>query len=292
LKYFGYDFELLDEHHLRDLLHLEREGALYADHWIERLSDFRHIRIKLTPNEIQEYVRSLWAYELFLRAGHPERASDVGEIPKDIAERADSYRMVTEDGVESEKPWHCVAGFLDPELERLTCLNVEGRQEIIEETGKAQLITTIKKAVDSLTPSIRLFNRREKGLSQWPVSREDDVRDLLYVMLRAAISDIKTEEPVPSRAGTHKFIDIYSQIARLFIELKWIGKKGTWKQVLKQINDDIQSYVAHPCCDTLIFIVIDEAKDIPDPALVERDYTGWQTIGDKEIDIHLYVREP
>lgn len=290
--YFGHNFELLDEHHQRDLLHLEREGAIYTDHWIERLNDFRHIRIKLTPEEIKEYVRSLWAYELFLRAGHPERASDVEGIPDDIAERADSYTMVTKDGVEFEKPWHCVAGFLGPDLERLTCFNVEDRQEIIEETGKAQLITTVKNAIDSLTPSIRLFNRREKGLSLWPVSREDDVRDLMYVMLRTAISDIRTEEPIPSRAGTYKYIDIYSQIARLLIELKWIGKKGSWKQILKQINDDIQSYVAHPCCDILIFIVIDEVKDIPDPALIERDYTGVQKINGKEVGIHLFVREP
>ena len=291
MKYFGYDFELLDESHQRDLLHLEREGAIYSDHWIDRLSDFRHIRIKLTPEEIKEYVRSLWAYELFLRAGHPEKAREVEGIPEDIADRADSYTMVTEDG-KSETPWHCVAAFLGPKLEKLTCFNIEDRQEIIEETGKAQLLTTIKKAVDSLSPSIRLFNRREKGLTEWTVNREDDVRDLLYVMLRASIADIRTEEPVPSRAGTHKFIDVYSKIARLFIELKWIGKRGSWKQILKQVNDDIQSYVSHPCCDTIIFVIVDEARDIPDPALIERDYTGLQVINGKEVDIHLFVREP
>jgi hypothetical protein len=187
---------------------------------------------------------------------------------------------------------HCVAGFLGLELEKLTCFNVEDRQEIIEEKGKAQLLTTVKNAVDTLTPSIRLFNRREKGLTEWTVNREDDVRDLMYVMLRAAIADIRTEEPVPSRAGTHKFIDIYSEIARLFIEVKWIGKRGSWKQILKQVNDDIQSYVSHPCCDTIIFVIVDEVRDIPDPALIERNYTGLQTINGKEVDIHLFVRDP
>lgn len=291
MKYFGYDFELLDESHQRDLLHLEREGAIYSDHWIDRLNDFRHIRIKFTPEEIKEFVRSLWAYELFLRAGHPDRASEVEGIPKDIAERADSYTMVIEDG-KSVTPWHCVAAFYGPELEKLTCFNTDDRQEIIEEKGKAQLLTTVKNAVDSLTPSIRLFNKREKGLTEWSVSREDDIRDLMYVMLRSSIADIRTEEPVPSRAGTHKFIDIYSEIARLFIEIKWIGKKGFWKQILKQVNDDIQSYVSHPCCDTMIFVIVDAVRDIPDPALIERDYTGLQTISGKEIDIHLFVREP
>lgn len=290
--YFGHEFEFLDDENQRDLLHLEREGVIYTDHWIERFNDFRHIRIKFTSDEITEYVRSLLAYELFLRAGKPKKVSDVEGIPEDIAYRADNYTIITKDGVEFENPWHCIAGFLGPELERLICFNVEERQEIIEETGKAQLITTVKNAIDSLTPSMRLFNKREKGLSQWPVNREDDVRDLMYVMLRAAISDIRTEEPIPSKAGTHKYIDIYSRIARLLVELKWVGKKGIWKQILKQINDDIQSYVAHPYCDTLIFVVIDNAKDIPDPALIERDYTGTQNINGKEVNVYLFVREP
>jgi len=51
-------------------------------------------------------------------------------------------------------------------------------------------------------------------------------------------------------------------VARLFIEVKWIGKTGTWKQIVKQIHDDIQSYITHPSCGTIIFVVIDE------PALV------------------------
>jgi hypothetical protein len=76
------------------------------------------------------------------------------------------------------------------------------------------------------------------------------------------------------------------------IEVNWISKKGMWKQILKQINDDIQSYISHPFCKTLIFVIVDSARDIPDPALIERDYTGKQTIDNKDIDIYLFVREP
>ena len=51
----------------------------------------------------------------------------------------------------------------------------------------------------------------------------------------------------------------------MFIEVKWIGRSGSWKQIVKQINDDIQSYVADPDCETLIFVVIDAERDVPDP---------------------------
>jgi hypothetical protein len=153
-------------------------------------------------------------------------AADVDGIPSDIAQRADAYRMYTRDGLVSDEPWHCVAGFIGPELERLTCTNE--RAQILEATGKAELLYTVKRAIDALSPSIRRFNNREKGLADWQVAREDDVRDLLYAMLRSSMADIHTEEPIPSIAGTHKFVDLASRIARLLIEVKWIATRGTY----------------------------------------------------------------
>ena len=160
------------------------------------------------------------------------------------------------------------------------------------ELGTAALLTTVKRAIDSLTPSIRLFNKREKGLAPWPVNREDDVRDLLYAVLRASVLDLKREEPVSSRAATYKVVDLYSEVGRLFVELKWIKKPEQWKQILKQINDDIQSYVADSRCHTLVFVVIDAVRDIPDPALVERDLSKTQTVDERSIDVMTFVREP
>lgn len=290
MRIFGRDWIEIDEEAVRDLWSLEREGTIYTDHWQDHLNDFRHVQIKFTPEEIEEYVRSYGAYELFLRAGSPESASDVPEIPADIAERADSYVLRTGDGKMLGPPYHCPAAFLGDALEALVCSNQ--RSVILEESGTKALLTTVKRALDALTPSIRLFNRREKGLATWSITREDDIRDLLYAILRASISDIQREESVPSRAGTHKFVDLCSKVARLFIEVKWISKTGTWKQIVKQINDDVQSYVAHPACGTLVFVIIDAAKDIPDPPLLEKELSGSQTIDDKGVEIFAFVREP
>jgi hypothetical protein len=129
-------------------------------------------------------------------------------------------------------------------------------------------------------------------LTSWPIDSEDDVRDLLYVMLRASVSDIRIEEAVPSRAGTHKFVDIFSALGGLFIEVKWIKKRGSWKRVVREIHDDVQSYPRHPRCETIMFLVIDTVKDIPDPAQLERELTGKQTIDGKQIDVRAFVREP
>ncbi|MGH9688125.1 MAG: hypothetical protein ACRD5K_13655 [Candidatus Acidiferrales bacterium] len=287
---FGRNFARLDDETLKDLHSLERERAIYADHWIEGLRDFRHVRIQFAPSEVKEYVRSLWAYELFLRAGAPDRVSRVRGIPKDIAERADSYgHVVLKGGGRLPKPWHCIAGFLGKDLEALVCSN--SRAEILDDTGQRGLILAITRAIDAVTPAIRSFQRREKGLASWRVSQEDDVRDLLHVMLRAAVSDIKREEPVPSRNGTHKFVDLYSAFGAVFIEIKWIDKKGSWKRILREINDDIQSYPSHPGCSRIIFIIVDAVRDIPDPAQFEQSLNSEQTIDGKKIQVQAFVRE-
>ncbi len=290
MRVFGYDFQELDDEHISDLLTLEREQAVYTDHWIGDLNDFRHIKIPFTEAEIKEYVRGAWAYELFLRAGHPEMASEVERIPADIAERADSYVMRTKNGEETT-PWHCFAGFVGPEIETLICTNTD-RQIILENVGIDSILNVINKAVDALTPAIRAFNHRERGLEPWPISCEDDVRDLLYVMIRSSISDLKPEESTPSRAGTYKFVDLFSASAKTLIEIKWIGKRGVWKRIIKEINDDIQSYHTHPYCKYLFFIIVDAVKDIPDPRLIESQLSGEQTINGKEIKIFAFVREP
>lgn len=292
MRLFGRDFEQLDEFHIRELLTLEREGAIYADHWIDDLSDFRHVRIAFTREEAQEYARRLWAYELFLRAGQPAWARDVDGIGPDIAEQADSYELRLEDGSVIPPPYHCPAAFLGPELEALVCGHPPDRRIIIDEQGRASVLSTLRRVVDSLTPAIRSFNKREKGLTLWPVEREDDIRDLLYAMLRPAVSDLRREEPIPSKAGTYKFVDLCSNLSRLLVEVKWIGQAGRWKKVLDEIAVDIQSYVAHPSCGTLVFVVVDAAKDIPDPSLVERELSGIQEIGGRRVEVAVYVREP
>lgn len=292
MRIFGLDWIAIDEEAVQDLWSLEREGKIYTDLWQDELDDFRHVQITFTPDEIDEYVRSYWAYEVFLRAGSPARASDVPEIPRDIAERADSYHLHTADGTVADPIYHCPAAFMGRYLEALVCCPGDDRQIVLEQFGKDALLSTVKRAIDALTPAIRLFNQREKSLATWSISCEDDIRDLLYAMLRASISDIQREEPVPSTAGTHKFVDLCSKVARLFIEVKWIGKSGTWKQILKQINDDIQSYPAHPACESLVFVIIDSVKDIPDPQLFERDVSGSLAIKGKQVEVMAFVREP
>lgn len=117
---FGHNFLNLDEHHVHELTALERERSIYTDHWIDELNDFRHVRIKLSDAEVEEYVRSMVAFDLFL-GSKAKWARSVKGIPKDIAKRADTYEMRTIDGQVFKRPWHCAAGFMGPHLEAILC---------------------------------------------------------------------------------------------------------------------------------------------------------------------------
>jgi len=271
----------------QDLSTLERECAVYADHWTEEVGDFRHVRIDFTPEERSEFARRSWAYELFLRA-EPTWAAEVSEIDEDIARDADSYSVKTTDGREFKPPYHCFAAFLGRHLEALVCFRTE-RRTIIQLEGREAALFEVKRAIHSLSATIRSFNNREKGLKPWTISCEDDVRDLLYVMLRPTIFDIGKEEAIPSKAGMHKFADLCSKSVPFLLELKWIGQKGSWKKKVDEIYVDIQSYATHPASETIFFVIVDDVRDIPDPRKLERDLTARQTIDGRQTKVVLLV---
>jgi REase_DpnII-MboI len=291
MKAFGHDFRVVGEHHFQELLTLERERAIYGDHWIPELNDFRHIRINFSEEEVEDYVRRVWAYEQFLRAG-TQWARDVPGIDPQIANDADTYSSKLKDGTVIPPPYHCPAAFYGPHLESLVCSNMPGRYVVIDALGREAFLLTVRQVVDSLTPAIRSFNNREKGLAPWGITREDDVRDLMYAMLRPAVSDLRREEPIPSKAGTYKFSDLCTDLARTLIELKWISKRGSWKKILDEVHVDIQTYPRHPSCDNLVFVIVDTCRDIPDPRLIEEQLTGEQIIDGRKVHIAAYVREP
>ena len=192
----GKKFTHIPEHVRQDLATLERECAVYANHWIEEVGDFRHIRIDFTAEERDEYVRRCWAYELFIRADYPTWAVETPGIDEDIANDADTYTMVLRDGSTIPPPYHCFAAFLGSHLEMLTCSNT-GREVVIQLEGREAKLLEVRRAIQTLTPTIRSFERREQGLNPWKITCEDDVRDLLFVMLRPVIFDITKEEVVP-----------------------------------------------------------------------------------------------
>jgi len=289
---FGYEFTHIPEHARADVESLERESVLYSDQWIDALGDFRHVRTTLTEDEAKEYARRTWAFELWLRADRPAWVRDTPGIDKDVASEADTYSPVLRDGSRIPAPYHCFAAFLGKHLEAISSGLIKERQTVIELNGRESALFTIGRAIQALMPTMRTFSSREKGLQPWTVSCEDDVRDLLFVMLKPVMFDLVKEEPTPSLAGTYKLVDLSSKASRIFIEVKWLDRKGSWRAILGQIQIDIQSYPTHPACETLIFVIVDTMRDVPDPRLIEKELTGIQVIRERQIAIRVYIVDP
>ena len=84
-------------------------------------------------------------------------------------------------------------------------------------------------------------------------------------MLRPGVFDIIKEEPIPSKAGTSKVVDLCSKAVPFLLELKWIGRSGTRKKKIREIYEDIQTYAKHPASQTIFFVIVDSIRDIQDP---------------------------
>jgi hypothetical protein len=165
---FGYKFTHLPEFAREDVESLNRESVLYADHWIDELKDFRHVRIALTAEEAKEYARRCWAYELYLRAGSPQWARDTPNIEPDVAHDADTYEMHSRDGTRIPPPVICFAAFLGRRLEAVSCMR----------SDRQTLVFVVVDAVRDM-PDPRLLEQEMTG-PQSVKGRTFDVR--LYVV--------------------------------------------------------------------------------------------------------------
>ncbi len=90
---FGYKFMHLPEFAREVVSSLERERVTYGDRWIEELNDFRHVRTAFTEDEAKDYVRRIWAYELFLRAGSGRLPVSMLTLQKTMTLTLRSLRM-------------------------------------------------------------------------------------------------------------------------------------------------------------------------------------------------------
>ena len=61
---------------------------------------------------------------------------------------------------------------------------------------------------------------------------------------------------------------------------------------IEEIHVDIQTYVKHPACQNLFFVIVDSVKDISDPRQLEDELSGPQTIDDLDVNVRVFVCEP
>lgn len=114
---------------------------------------------------------------------------------------------------------------------------------------------------------------RERGRERQPfvVADEYDVQDLLEAVLRDLFDDVRPEDPSPSRAGASTRLDFVLKREQIIVEVKMTRQGLGERQVADELIEDIERYRSHPDCRTLVAIVYDPERRIPNPGGLEAD---------------------
>ena len=145
-------------------------------------------------------------------------------------------------------------------------------------------------ALHSFSEIVRYLNTRRSRGAVLELEDEAAVQDALYLMLRPWILDLTPESPTDRVANTFSIKDFVSPGGRFVIEAKYVRDKSHGKSIVKEMNDDIETYRYHANCDDLIFFVYDPNSHIPDSAALERHLVTTRMYGTKALRCHAVIK--
>jgi hypothetical protein len=145
-------------------------------------------------------------------------------------------------------------------------------------------------ALHSFSEIVRYLNTRRSRGAVLELEDEAAVQDALYLMLRPWILDLTPESPTDRVANTFSIKDFVSPGGRFVIEAKYVRDKSHGKSIVKEMNDDIETYRYHANCDDLIFFVYEPNSHIPDSAALERHLVTTRMYGTKALRCHAVIK--
>ena len=145
-------------------------------------------------------------------------------------------------------------------------------------------------ALGSFSEIVRYLNTRRSSGAVLELTNEAAVQDALYLMLRPWILDLVPENPTDKVANRFSIKDFVSHSNRFVIEAKYVRNPDHGKSLVKEINDDIETYRYHQACDDLVFFIYDPDANIPDSAAVERHLRTSRAYDGKVLRCHGVIK--
>ena len=150
IEAFGYKFKKLFPGNAEDLITLEKEGAIYVNHYDKQTKRFNYYRVKFLPKEIVDYVQAHIEQQKFFE-GMKKFKDDFNKAlsnvsNKKIAERVRNYESYIEKGGKRIKVdlRGNLASFLGKELEELVCFHTNpSRYELLPKINTKDKIAII-----------------------------------------------------------------------------------------------------------------------------------------------------
>lgn len=133
------------------------------------------------------------------------------------------------------------------------------------------------------------LTHRRKGLPTLAFDSEYDVQDLLHVLLRPWVKDIRSEEYTPSYAGKSTRMDFLLPEHTTVLELKFVRDAHHAKTIGQELQIDIGHYRQHPQCQRLWCVVFDPSGCLVNGDGLRRDLEGTHQQGDKTVEVKILV---
>jgi hypothetical protein len=156
---------------------------------------------------------------------------------------------------------------------------------VVPEDVKRLLEILIKGLPQAMYP----LKHRRKDLPFLTFENEYDVQDLLHVMLRPWIRDVRPEEYTPSYAGSSTRIDFLCADYDIVIEVKYVRDTKHAKKVGDELIIDITHYAVHPQCNELWIVIYDADGLIPNPGGLIKDLNGEHTNQSRTVQVRAFV---
>ncbi|MGE5113053.1 MAG: hypothetical protein ACM3JB_19490 [Acidobacteriaceae bacterium] len=144
------------------------------------------------------------------------------------------------------------------------------------------LIGGLRRAMHPLT-------HRRKGAQALSFSTEYDVQDLLHVLLRPWVADIRPEEFTPSYAGSSTRMDVLLPKHKTVIELKFVRDRNHAKRIGDELIVDIDHYQRHPDCSQLWCVVFDPEHLLTNAEGLKRDLEGQRSTKDGQVTVKVLI---
>lgn len=271
-------------HWKEELRDLDREGVTYGEFLFdEDKGGPGTYRVQFSPAEVYQYVRGLVGWDQFLGGGF-EAVAD-RSLARD-AERSAIDRRDCDKNAEGV----CAADFFGDDVEGLVCgWRLDRVQRVRAADPHLNALAKIQQVAVSLPTAMKALTDRGESRPSLEVSCERDVQDLFFFALRTTFEDVRQEEWTPSSAGNAKRADLFIPQAGVMLEVKFVRDARHGRAVSDELRIDFESYHAHPGCKTLVAVVWDEHRCIPDPLVLERDLSGSRTKGDASFDVVVKV---
>jgi hypothetical protein len=172
-------------------------------------------------------------------------------------------------------------------VEQLAAARKFTQQEILSMRVEVSRVIT---ALNSFSDCVRYLNTRRSTGALLNLDNEAAIQDALYLMLRPWIVDLVAENPTDRVANRFSIKDFLSKGNRLVIEAKYVRNAEHGRSIVKELNDDIETYRYHPSCDDLIFFIYDPDALIPDGAALERHLSSPRTYAEKTLRCHAVIK--